>query len=66
VVVCRHYRQRAFRVLGSLPLSLGSVPERLMSWQDVWSAYLWGLAGGVILGSLRAIQTALTRVQGSA
>ncbi len=26
-----------------------------MSWQDVWSAYLWGLAGGVILGSLRAI-----------
>ncbi len=26
-----------------------------MEWQPIWGAYLWGLAGGVILASLRAV-----------
>ncbi len=26
-----------------------------MDWQPIWGAYLWGLAGGVILGALRAV-----------
>jgi len=55
MVVSRHYCQRALRVPCRLPISLGSIQECRMNWQDVWSAYLWGLAGGVILGSLRAI-----------